>query len=740
MRPSCLLRPFLAMQNSAAPLLAAAVVLAAAADAQEPARPTTFDTGERLRVVVWGDAAAVDTAAACAAGLDLPTRLRGALADLGLDAEVLAAGLDGLTLEQHAARLARDVLSADPHVVVLAFHGDGDDEALLEFFKDVVFRLHTLDSHVVFLPPLANAVAGAGADAGARADADAGRSVEAQNALLAVYGMAAAWFGEPLVVVGDAPGGSTVEDEIATLHAQRNLLARRGVATSRYPEPPHALDPATGLLPTLPGSGMRLAGLVPGSGDFRLAADLVLEKRDHTAASFRFDGGHFGFDGASNALFLEGPAFGGGPRFLASPLQDGKPFRFVVERRGADLRFRIDGRLLAATRWPQPIEMLGFRPHRGVLEVRGAWLSGQAVHPATLPAAPGYTIPLLDLAADRARQVVVDREPGQYLGHPTTFLAEDGRTLHVVYPKGHGKGPIVYQRSTDGGLSWSGRLPVPESWASSQEVPTLYRTVDAAGVPRLILFSGLSPIRMAVSEDDGASWSELQPIGDYGGIVAMASCVPAGAPGRYLAWFHDDGRFMPEPLRPDDGAPFHVYQVESLDGGLTWGPPRAIVSHPLAHLCEPGVVKSPDGRRLALLLRENSRVYNSMVVFSDDAGATWSAPRQLPAALTGDRHTAKYAPDGRLVVTFRDTTRESPTQGDWVAWVGHWQDLVDGSEGQYRARLMDNLHAWDCAYPGLELLPDGTFVATTYGHWTEGEEPWIVSVRFTLDELDAQNQ
>ena len=40
-------------------------------------------------------------------------------------------------------------------------------------------------------------------------------------------------------------------------------------------------------------------------------------------------------------------------------------------------------------------------------------------------------------------------------------------------------------------------------------------------------------------------------------------------------------------------------------------------------------------------------------------------------------------------------------------------------------------------YPAVELLPDGTFVATTYGHWTEGESPYIVSVRFRLDETDA---
>ena len=42
------------------------------------------------------------------------------------------------------------------------------------------------------------------------------------------------------------------------------------------------------------------------------------------------------------------------------------------------------------------------------------------------------------------------------------------------------------------------------------------------------------------------------------------------------------------------------------------------------------------------------------------------------------------------------------------------------------------------AYPGLELLPDGTFVTTTYGCWTQGELQYVVSVRFTLQELDAK--
>jgi hypothetical protein len=126
------------------------------------------------------------------------------------------------------------------------------------------------------------------------------------------------------------------------------------------------------------------------------------------------------------------------------------------------------------------------------------------------------------------------------------------------------------------------------------------------------------------------------------------------------------------------------------------------------------------------------------VIFSRDEGTSWTTPRELPAALTGDRHIARYASDGRLFITFRDTTLISPTRGDWVAWVGTYEDIVEGREGQYRVRLMDNQDRWDCAYPGLELLPDGTFVTTSYGHWERGEEPYIVSVRLKLSELDAR--
>ncbi len=353
----------------------------------------------------------------------------------------------------------------------------------------------------------------------------------------------------------------------------------------------------------------------------------------------------------------------------------------------------------------------------------------------------------VDWADESHRQVVVDREPGQYLGHPTTVLLSDQRSILTVYPKGHGAGPIVMKRSDDGGLTWSERLPTPASWATSMETPTVFPVDLADGRRRLIMFSGLYPIRMARSDDEGVTWTELEPIGHFGGVVAMSSVERLrSVDGELMALFHDDGRFLRRPTSryeriPDFEPRFEVYKTISLDEGLTWSEPEVIAAHPEAHLCEPGLIRSPDGREIAVLLRENSRRFNSFVIFSRDEGRTWSRPVELPSSLTGDRHVGRYTPDGRLFVTFRDQAPSSPWRGDWVGWLGRYEDLQRGKRepwaGEVRVRLMDNTYAADTAYPGLEMLPDGAFVTTTYGHFTHGEEPWVAAVRFTPAELDA---
>lgn len=407
----------------------------------------------------------------------------------------------------------------------------------------------------------------------------------------------------------------------------------------------------------------------------------------------------------------------------------------------------------------------------------------------------------IDLNHDTHRQVIVDREEGQYLGHVSSVLLEDMKTIVLMYPKGHGRGSIVEKMSYDGGLTWTDRLPLPESFVTSMEVPTIFRTVDRDGKKRIVMFSGLFPIRMSISEDDGYTWTELAPMGDYGGIVAMGDMIALDKPGKYMAMFHDeintfyggdfsekytffkyekdgnvkyvrrkeqknssdgweisenaflDGdRTVPEENgkiihtccfgKVDTGKYFHVNKVVSKDGGLTWSQPVTIARHEKAHLCEPGMIRLSDGR-IAVLLRENSRTMHSMIMFSDDEGETWTKPKEMPDVLTGDRHTIRRLPDGRIACTFRDMGLTSDIHGDWVLWVGTDEDLINGTEGQYRFRLKENFPTtWDgdCGYPGLHVLPDETIVAITYGHWVPWEngknQPYILSVRVNLKEFD----
>ncbi len=381
--------------------------------------------------------------------------------------------------------------------------------------------------------------------------------------------------------------------------------------------------------------------------------------------------------------------------------------------------------LLAALAW-------GCRHRAPMAAVRATPPAPPPTRVSVLDTRATLGVPTLDLSADTALQIVVDREPSQYLGHPTTVLLEDGRTMLAVYPRGHGEGAVQLKRSTDGGLTWSARLPVPENWATSKETPTIHRVVDRAGTRRLIMFSGLYPIRMAVSTDDGQHWSPLEKIGDFGGIVAMGS-VERLRNGDYMALFHDDGRYF---TASGKKSVFTVYKTLSHDGGLHWDTPIAIASRPDVDLCEPGLLRSPDGKRLVVLLRENRRAKPSHVITSDNEGQRWSAPRPLSAALTGDRHVATYLADGRLFVTFRDMAPNSPTKGDWVAWIGTYDELLRTTPGGYRVRLMDNVDSWDAAYPGLVRLPDGTIVTTTYGHWTAGAPPWIATLRLDIPSLD----
>ncbi len=344
-------------------------------------------------------------------------------------------------------------------------------------------------------------------------------------------------------------------------------------------------------------------------------------------------------------------------------------------------------------------------------------------------------LPTVDLATNAARQVVIAQGTASvYQGHPTTLLLPDGQTMFCVWTLNHGGpcGPL--KRSDDGGRTWSALLPVPENWREVRNCPALYRLTDPAGVARLFVFAGQGPdglMQSAHSEDGGQTWSPMRSLG-MPCVMPLCTITPVEGGKRLLGMTS-----IRRPGETKDKRSNIIAQSLSADGGLTWNPWRIVLDLGSLKPCEPELVRSPDGKQLLCLLRENQERV-ALFMTSDDEGRTWSAAKPLPAGLHGDRHKARYAPDGRLVVCFRDTGKASPTKNHFVAWVGRYEDLRAGREGHYRVKLLHSHHGGDCGYPGLELLPDGTFVATTYIKLRPGpEKNSVVSTRFALAETDA---
>jgi len=359
------------------------------------------------------------------------------------------------------------------------------------------------------------------------------------------------------------------------------------------------------------------------------------------------------------------------------------------------------------------------------------------------PAKHIINIPTVDIAGvalpdDAKRHVILaSGTKGADWQHPHMLLMPDGKTIFAVWTAGHGGPCGPMKKSGDGGLTWSEQLDVPKNWSSVRNCPTIHRLVDPKGVARLLVFAvaGNRSFSRSISKDSGRTWSPMKSAG-FSGVVPPMTVLPVESGKKFMTWTHSRT----------------VLQCESTDGGLTWSKQRRVIDtsdFPGAVPCEPEVVRSPDGKQLLMLMRENSRRYHSLYAVSNDEGRTWLKARELPAALTGDRHTAVYAKDGRLVVMFRNrrpVPRDQSNEikagipvftGPITAWVGRYSDIVEGREGQYRVSLFPS-HPGSNGYGKLERLPDGTIIAINYCVYRAGEKKSVVFTRYKMDELDKR--
>lgn len=346
--------------------------------------------------------------------------------------------------------------------------------------------------------------------------------------------------------------------------------------------------------------------------------------------------------------------------------------------------------------------------------------------------------PFLDLSTNTARHVVIAAgTPTIYQGHATTVLLADGKTLFAVWTTGHGGpcGPAAM--SADGGKTWL-RIDerFPAEYTTWKNCPAIYRMTAPQGKERLWIFAcgkpatpaeGSTAITRVMSEDQGATWRVMPPIPVTTSVMPVCSILRLND-GSHIAQYN--GRWAD--LKPKWN---RVFQIASQDGGLTWGVPHVVAQHPDMNLCEPFLLRSPDGGEICAILRDNAKDALSKLIFSRDEGKTWTVPEDAAWGLTGHRHQGVQMKDGRWVIAFRDTAPTSPTTGHFVAWFGTYDEIKNRRPGR-RIKLLHSFAGWDCGYAALALLPDETILAVTYiKYWDDARKHSVVGVFVRPEDL-----
>ncbi|MCR5163433.1 MAG: glycoside hydrolase [Thermoguttaceae bacterium] len=359
-------------------------------------------------------------------------------------------------------------------------------------------------------------------------------------------------------------------------------------------------------------------------------------------------------------------------------------------------------------------------------------------------AAPKDELPIVDISGDAWRQTVIaEGTPDVYQGHPTTLLLNDGQTLFCVWTFQHGGpcGPMA--KSTDGGKTWVRQDEIlPEVYAQThRNCPTLQRIVSPDGkTERFFIFSSKGgKLGTIMSEDQGKTWRELEPANLSAGMPPTGLIRLKDGTTALFGQVRKDPNVKTDRAQDDQA----IWMAITSDGGFTWSEPRVVAAADQKNLCEPFVLRSDDGNELCLLMRENRHTDRSMMCFSRDEGKTWTEPVNTCWGLTGDRHEGIQAPDGRWVIAFRDRALGSSTYGQFVAWVGTYDEIRNGKPGQFRIHLLQHhgeKKGWpscDTGYSGMELLADGNILATTYTkHWPDARKHSVVCTRFKLSEID----
>ena len=446
-----------------------------------------------------------------------------------------------------------------------------------------------------------------------------------------------------------------------------------------------------------------VAGKALGAGDFRIRARLSLERLDGTAASLAFGQNHFGFDGRSGRLFVEGAALGNTRSVgdAADFIAPGRPFDVEVVRHRSTVTFHIDGNEVhrGEYRLDSPLAV-ALRPWRATMAVSGFSASGDLVdvtaemiaklrwdwkQPPPQPTGLLTNVIVGGMALDGTAPpvgLVVRPElglltsthvDGQLVHEAEDNLFETRATITpggdylLMFPEGEHYGgkkgkvnTMIAYRSSDKGKTWTGpKVAFDIDYSQHGLIPLVPR-----GSTRIYAFGTQPiegeregaencPIGFRYSDDDGHTWSDVTLIRpennpDFLGMSVMRMCETDA--GTWLLGSHE-GRWVRTPELP---VITRAYVLRSEDRGKTWTVlpdkrPGGWYLDEFERMDEPRPINLGGGKAMILARTCEGHLWE---IRSGDDGRTWSEPKPTSLVHPDAPPMLFHHPDGKTLVAF----------------------------------------------------------------------------------------
>ena len=344
--------------------------------------------------------------------------------------------------------------------------------------------------------------------------------------------------------------------------------------------------------------------------------------------------------------------------------------------------------------------------------------------------------------ADPARFFTVCSS-ARFEAHPSTVMLPDDKTMLAFWDiqQAGPCGPAAI--STDAGRTWT-RIDdrLPKEFSECHDEPKAwYFTDPKTGKGRIRVFASYGtageydwrgpderPLAEAMpsvmSEDDGATWKFMPPLGaDFACVVGFSGMARL-SDGTYL------GVFSRGKNPNGDGGEYRVMGAFTRDGGLTWEKPFVIAEKAGQSFFMPTLFRSPDGKELCCLASVwKDKSATVWTCFSGDEGKTWSEPTQATDSLAGTEHAVGVLANGQIVVAFG-------SGGGIRGWVGPYKALRARAKDGFEAKLIHN-YGGGAGAPNLHVRKDGEIVVVAHAQFNlHRPMPAVVAMRFEADEIE----